>query len=281
MNGLFRELFGRSDGRPILCGVVHLLATPGAPGHAGSPGSSLSCSSMEVLLERARADARALVQGGADALLVENYGDAPFFAEHVPSETIAALALALHELRALAAGRPLGVNVLRNDARAGLGLCAATGAAFLRVNVHTGTMATDQGLIQGRAAETLRERARLAPRVAVLADVHVKHALPLSGETLADAADDAWRRGKADALILTGPRTGAPPARGAFTAVRERIGAAPLLVGSGLCAANAREFQGLADGAIVGTDLKHAGRIEEPVDERRVARLRAALDGVG
>jgi hypothetical protein len=253
-------------------GVVHLPPTPGAPGFTGS---------REAVLERAAADARALAAGGADALLVENLGDAPFFAEHVPGETIATLALALRAVQAVAGGRPVGVNVLRNDARAALGLCAATGASFLRVNVHTGAMVTDQGLIQGRAAETLRERARLCPDALILADVHVKHATPLGRESLAEAADDALHRGRADALVLSGPRTGAPPRREELVSVRERLGSAPLLVGSGLDEHNARELLPLVNGTIVGTALKRQGRIEEPVDEARVARLRALFDALG
>lgn len=255
--------------RPALIGVVHLLATPGAPGFGGS---------FAAVLERAAEDARALVNGGVDALLVENFGDAPFFAQDVPGETVAALALALRAVQEVAAGRAVGVNVLRNDARAALGLCAATGAAFVRVNVHTGAMVTDQGLIQGRAAETLRERERLCPQVALLADVHVKHATPLGRETLAEAALDAWQRGGADALILTGARTGAPPARADLLEVREQVGACPLLIGSGLDERGAAELLALADGAIVGTALERGGRSGEPVEEGRVARLRACFD---
>jgi membrane complex biogenesis BtpA family protein len=265
-------LLERPGEGPLLIGVVHLLATPGAPAYAGS---------LEAVLERARADAEALVHGGADAVLVENFGDVPFFAASVPPETVATLALALRAVREVAADRPVGVNVLRNDARAALGLVAATGAAFLRVNVHAGAMASDQGLLEGRAAETLRERARLCPAAKILADVHVKHATPLGRETLADAAEDAFRRARADALILTGARTGEPPAPAALAAVRERVPEAPLLVGSGLTESNARELlgDGLADGAIVGTSLKRGGRIGEPVERDRVARLRRILDG--
>ncbi|NOT32370.1 MAG: phosphorybosylanthranilate isomerase, partial [Planctomycetes bacterium] len=69
--------------RPAFIGVVHLLATPGAPRY---------CGSSAALLARAGEDARALVEGGVDALLVENFGDAPFFAEHVRPETVATLA---------------------------------------------------------------------------------------------------------------------------------------------------------------------------------------------
>lgn len=255
--------------RPVLIGVVHLGATPGAPGWRGS---------MAELLARAEADARAWLAGGADALLVENFGDVPFFADAVPSETVAALALALARVRSLAGEVPVGVNVLRNDARAALGLCAATGAAFLRVNVHAGAMWTDQGLIAGRAAETLRARARLCPAARILADVHVKHARPVAGETLEEAARDTFLRAGAEVLVVSGAHTGAAPEPERLARVRAAVPTAPLLVGSGLDEHNASALLRHARGAIVGTAAKRAGRVEEPVEEARVVRLRSALD---
>jgi membrane complex biogenesis BtpA family protein len=248
----------------LLIGVVHLLPTPGAPAAAGD---------MRRLLERARQDARALASGGCAALIVENYGDTPFYKQHVPAETIAALALALAAVQAEAGGLPVGVNVLRNDARAALGLCATAGAAFLRVNVHCGAMLTDQGLVEGRAAETLRERARLCPRAALLADVHVKHAAVLGAETLEDAAADAWERGHADALIVSGRGTGRAPEAERVARVRRAVPRARVLVGSGLDAESAARLLEHADGAIVGTALKRGGRSAAPVDARRVERI--------
>ena len=261
--------------RPVFIGVVHLGPTPGAPGfdrQAAGPG-------LGELLEAARADARALVEGGVDGLIVENYGDVPFHAGAVPPETVAALALAVDAVGELASDVPVGVNVLRNDARAALGICATTRASFFRVNVHTGAMVTDQGLVEGRAAETLRMRAALAPDALVVADVHVKHATPLGGETLVEAAEDAWHRGRADVLVLTGSKTGRAVDGAELALVRERLPEAPLWIGSGLDASNADELLRHATGAIVGTSLKEDGRVERPVDPARVARLRRAFDG--
>ena len=45
---------------------------------------------MAKICERAVADARAFADGGADALVIENFGDVPFTAGRVPSETVAA-----------------------------------------------------------------------------------------------------------------------------------------------------------------------------------------------
>lgn len=257
--------------RPLLLGVVHALPLPGAPRHAGS---------MRHVLEHAERDARALLDGGVDGLVVENFGDAPFFARAVPPETISALTRVVDRVVALASERPVGVNVLRNDARAALGICAATGAAFLRVNVLCGAAVTDQGLVQGDAAELLRERARLAPNVLVLADVFVKHASPLGTQDFGDAVEETVGRALADGVIVTGAATGkAPPLERARVA-RERAGRALVLLGSGVDAKNAHTLLAHADGAIVGTTLKKDGNVAHDVDPARVRALRRAFDAL-
>jgi hypothetical protein len=257
--------------RPLFIGVVHLLPTPGSPRSDGS---------FARVIARATEDARALAENGCDAILVENFGDAPFFPGSVPPETVAAISLCTSAVIAVARGLQVGVNVLRNDARSALGICAATGATFVRVNVHAGAAATDQGVIEGRAHETLRERARIAPQVAILADAHVKHATPLGKESLAQAVRELAGRALADAVIVTGATTGVAPSAAELREAREAAGATPVLVGSGLTADNAAELLRSADGVIVGTALERDGRTAEPVDGARVARIRKVLDGL-
>ena len=262
--------------RRRLIGVVHLGALPGAPLFVRHDSSD----PLSRVLEFALADARTLATNGCDALIVENFGDVPFHAERVFPETIAAMALVVRGVCDQAGDVPVGVNVLRNDARAALAIAATTGASFVRINVHSGAAVTDQGLVQGRAAETLRERARLAPRVAILADAHVKHATPLSRETLAEAVEDLVLRALADGVIISGAATGRPPDP---ERVREAHGAAhgvPVLVGSGLDERNAEALLAHASGAIVGTALKFDGRVANAVDPERVRRMRAIFDAV-
>ena len=153
-------LLRKGTSRPLLYGVVHLAATPRSA--RVSTGIAPACS------RRPSATRAPWSRADSTAWWWENFGDAPFFAERVPPETVATLSLAVARVRSVAGERPVGVNCLRNDARSALGICAATGAAFLRVNVHTGAMVTDQGVIEGRAAETLRERARLCPSARLL-----------------------------------------------------------------------------------------------------------------
>src|SRR5690606_15108318 len=187
-----------------------------------------------------------------DGIIVENFGDAPFYPDAVPAETIAAMAVITAEV-VRAVGVPVGVNVLRNDAAAALAVASASGARFVRVNVHTGAMITDQGWITGRAHETLRLRARIAPTVAIAADVLVKHAVPPAGLEAARAAEDAWSRGLADVLIVSGAATGKPTDVERIRAVKAAVPEATVWAGSGVDADNIAAVLAVADGAIIGS----------------------------
>jgi membrane complex biogenesis BtpA family protein len=251
-----------ANAKPVI-GMVHARPLPGAPGWGGS---------MDAVLERAVRDAEALAEGGVDGIFVENYGDAPFFADTVPAHTIAALTVVVLEVRR-ATKVPVGVNVLRNDAASALAIAAATSAQFIRVNVHTGMMQTDQGPITGRASETMRQRAVLCPDVAVCADIMVKHAVPTVGMTYEQAASDTWDRGRADVLIVSGSGTGKATSPDAVIAVRNAVPEAKIWIGSGLAASNAAQLFDIADGAIVGTAFQEGGIAGERVERERVKKL--------
>jgi membrane complex biogenesis BtpA family protein len=249
-----------------LIGVVHLAALPGSPRAVPLPEA----------IELAVADAIALEQGGVDAIIVENFNDAPFRPGSVDSHTVAAMTAAVLAVRS-AVECDLGVNVLRNDAAAALGIALAADAAFIRVNVHSGAMLTDQGVITGRADETLRLRRLLgAERIQIFADVLVKHAVPIGPLLLEDAVRDAVERGLADAVIVTGNATGraASPAD-----VQRAVDSCdvPVYVGSGITAANLADFVPPASGVIIGSWLKRDGDVRNPVDAARVERVRSVL----
>jgi membrane complex biogenesis BtpA family protein len=255
--------------RPALIGVVHLKPLPGAPGWQGD---------LARVIELAVNDARAYHRGGATAVIIENYGDAPFGKGAVAPETIASMAAAGCAVKA-AVPLPIGFNVLRNDPHGALALSAACGGAFIRVNVHCGVMVTDQGIIEGDAYHTLRRRQQWAPGTRIWADVHVKHASPLITQSIGQVASETLERGGADALIISGFGTGHPVDLGDLEAVRAACPHAPLLLGSGVTAENVREYLPFANGFIVGSSLKRAGNIQQPVDVRRVAALAKAIKG--
>ncbi len=112
------------------------------------PGSSRAEQSVGDIEARVVAEARLLQEVGFHAAIIENFGDVPFFKDRVDATTIAAMTRLACAVRAAAPELPLGINVLRNDARAALAVAVASGAKFIRVNVHVGATATDQGVTE-------------------------------------------------------------------------------------------------------------------------------------
>jgi hypothetical protein len=253
-----------------LIGMVHLAPLPGSPRWGGS---------MERVIGLALADARALLDGGMHAVLMENYGDAPFSAGRVEPSTVAAMAVVAAALRTALPAVPLGVNVLKNDARAALAVACAAGAQFIRVNVHAGAVVADQGIVQTEAYHTLRDRRLLGADVLLFADVQGKHAVPLAPVELEQEARDLVHRGLADALVVSGRATGDATPLADVKRVRSAVGGVPLLIGSGVTPDTVAELLSVADGAIVGTFVKRDGNVRNPVDPERVRRLVAAARG--
>ena len=244
-------------------GMVHLRALPGSPRWSGG---------MAALLEAAIADARALHEGGADAVLVENHGDVPFAPGRVDAATVSGMAVAVTEIRR-AVPLPVGVNVLKSDALSALAVAAATGARFVRVNVHVGAVVADQGLILAGAHDTLRYRRLLDVDVKILADVQAKHGVPLAAIPLEQEARDCVSRGLADGLVVSGAVTGEATPMADLKRVRSAVPGTPLLVGSGASPDTAADLLSIADGLIVGTAVKRDGVLANPVDPRRVRQL--------
>lgn len=242
----------------MLVGVIHLPPLPGSP---RSERSALECA------RSAAADARILAEAGYDAIIVENFGDTPFFATNVPAVTIAAMTACVLAARDAAPSVRIGVNVLRNDAGAALAVAHVAGATFVRVNVHTGARVTDQGIVQGEAATTLRTRHALrAEGIEIWADADVKHSAPVGApRSIAQEVHDLTRRGMADVVLVTGEGTG----RGVDLAKLAAVKAAtdrPVFVASGATMSMLDALAGTADGVVVGSALRPGGVAGGPVD---------------
>jgi hypothetical protein len=257
----------RTQGVPCLVGVVHLPPLPGSPRFSGE---------LDQARRSAAQDARALAEAGFDAVLVENFGDAPFLPAEVAPITVASMTACALAAREAAPGLSLGINVLRNDAQAALAVAVASSASFVRINVHVGARVTDQGIVQGEAHRTLRARRELgAEHVLLLCDVDVKHSAPLGSRPLADEARDLTERGLADAVLVTGSGTG----RGTSTDDLEAVSAAvqvPVLVASGVTEVDLGPLRG-AHGVIVGSTLRASGRAGDPIDLDRAKQFARAF----
>ena len=265
-----RDLFGVEA--PVL-GMVHLWPLPGAPGYTGY--------GMDAILDAALADARALVRGGVDGLIVENMWDLPFHVgKAVPPEESACQAVAARAV-VEEVSVPVGINVVHNGGAVALAIAVASGAAFMRVCLLTGAQVWDTGEFDhGCAAELLRKRKELhAEHIKLFADVDKKHAVRFPGIDLATHIEWTEFYG-ADALIVSGRMTGNAPDVEKVRAAKE-LAHRPVLVGSGADERNIGAFLRWADGVIVGSSLKADGDPTNPVDEERVVRFVAAARAGG
>lgn len=254
------QIFKTSN--PII-GVVHLLPLPTSPRWQGS---------LQAVITRAEQEAVALASGGVDGLIIENFFDAPFVKDQVDPVVVSAMSLIVQRVKQMIA-LPVGVNVLRNDGRSALAIATCLEASFIRVNVLTGVMATDQGLIEGQAHQLMRYRRELGSQVKILADVLVKHARPLGSPNLTTAVQETIERGLADGIILSGWATGSPPSLEDLELAKAAAGNTPVFIGSGADWENIPKLIQAADGVIVSSSLKRRGDITQPIDPIRVSQF--------
>jgi len=262
---MLANLFARK--KPII-GMVHLLPLPGSPKYDGQ---------LKKIIDRAIHDARALEDGGVDGIIIENINDVPYYPTKVPPETIASMTFVASKV-AEVISIPIGINVLRRDSIAAMAIAYTIGGRFIRTNILIGAYVTDQGIIEANAHELLRYRAFLGADIKIFADIRVKYASPLYDRPIYLEAEDAAYRGLADAIIISGAKTGSPPDIQLIKGLKEKIKNIPILIGSGVNENNAKNLIEIADGAIIGSFFKKDGILENPVDIERVRKLVSIID---
>ena len=235
---------------PFIIGVVHVGPLPGSPTYGGD---------LDKVIAEAVENATALVDGGVDAIIVENFYDAPFPNDKADPATVSSMTAVVMEVRR-AVNVPIGINILRNCGLDAAAVAAATNASFIRVNALAEVVVTDQGILEPIAHELMRYFKILGYQPAILADVHVKHGAPLVTRPIDVVAVETVERGKADAVIVTGKATGAEPNLEDVIQVKNAVNA-PVIVGSGVNLTNISKLLKYADGAIVGTYFKEGRRV--------------------
>lgn len=260
-NNLFPDI-----SKPLI-GMIHLPALP------GSPSNTLS---IAEILNFALKDLSALLAGGIHGVLVENHFDSPFLPYTVDALTISSMAIIVKEIADRSAV-PVGVNILRNACLEATAVAACSSGDFIRCNFWTGSYVTDQGIINGCAHEVKRfqniiSKTSKCSVPLIFADVHCKFSSPLSTRPLEFEVSDAFSRGKADAVIISGEKTGLPARIDDLTTLQKE-NLHPIIIGSGVSESNINKLLPLADGAIIGTALKIDNQIDNAVDVTKVKKL--------
>ena len=258
----FHDLF--SAPKPIIA-MAHVPPLPGTPLYDADRG-------VDGLVEAVRADLSILLDGGVDAVMFCNEGDRPYSLE-AGYDGVSVMTRVVTELRPT--DRPFGVDFLW-DARAALAMGVATGASFMR-EVASGVYESDMGLWNTDAAALLRERRRLDSDIAIFMNVVPESASSIGNRDVGTVARSAAVSSIPDAILVSGPMAGAEPDLAALREAREAVDPEmPVLVNTGSKSTNIAAFLEVADGCIVGSDLKVDGYTWNSVDPARVRRFVAA-----
>ena len=254
------------DGRRPLIGMIHLPSLPGAPNYGGQPVTTIAALAAQ--------DARVLQDAGIDGVLIQNSNDHPPV-PRVPTATVAAYAVVAAEV-ARVLTIPVGINVLKSDAAATIGIAAAVGARFVRLKGYVGTEVGAEGLVQGCAAEAIRLRRELSAEDAleIWADALQPTSRSVSGISPVEAARWCVEFGHADRVVIMGGSLDE-----SLLVIREARGhvPVPLILGGGVEPTTARRALEGSDGLIVGRYLR-AGGLAGPVERQRVNEF---LDAAG
>src|SRR4051794_39466664 len=97
----------------LVIGMLHLAALPGAPLFAGD---------VNAVRAAVLRDAELLVDGGVPALMLENFGDVPFYPGRVEAITVAHMTAIAAAVKGRFPSVPLGINCLRNDGLSALAI---------------------------------------------------------------------------------------------------------------------------------------------------------------
>jgi membrane complex biogenesis BtpA family protein len=249
--------------KPVI-GMIHVGALPGTPAHTRSV--------AEITAEACR-EARLYREAGIDALVIENMHDVPYLRGRVGPEIVAAMAVigrAVREESRLA----VGLQILAGANLEAMGVAAAAGLDFIRVEGYAFAHVADEGIIEASAGELLRYRKAIgAEGVRVWADVKKKHSShAITSDISLAATVEAVEFMRGDAVIITGTATGDPP-RLSEIAEAKTVSRLPVLLGSGVTPENLTDFYFAADGFIIGSSFKIDGRWSNAVDPARVDRV--------
>lgn len=224
---------------PLVIAALHL------------PDFSLSRrTSMAWFEDYAVANARVFAKAGIPLVKLQ---DQTRTHERAAPQTLARMGALARLVRAEVGGIGLGIIVEAHDPAAALAVADAAGADFVRLKVFVGGVMGAEGPRHGLGAAAVAYRAALGREdIAILADVHDRTTVPLSGESQAVAAGWAAKAG-ADGLIVTGSDFADTLAR--IAAVRDAGVRRPILIGGGVSEDNVGEAMAASDGVVVSSAI--------------------------
>ena len=140
------------------------------------------------------------------------------------------------------------LQILAAANREALAVAAASGLQFIRAEGFVFSHVADEGWMDACAGPLLRYRKSIGmeEKVAVVCDIKKKHsAHAVTGDVDIVETAKAARFFRSDGVIVTGASTGHEASPGELQAVLAGVPDLPVLVGSGVSAANLKSYRSL------------------------------------
>lgn len=265
-----QELFGVK--KPIFS-MLHLDPLPGDPRFRHGD-------RMEQVVEHARADLRALQEGGVDGIIFSNEFSLPY-QRRMDMVTPAAMARVIGELKSEITV-PYGVDCI-SDGAACLELAAAVDAKFVR-GTFSGVYVGDGGFYNNDFSALMRRRAALhLEDLKMLYFINPESDRNMDTRPLADIASSTIFKAHPDGLCISANAAGQDVDEELIATVKARNPEVVVLCNTGCRPDTIVRKLTAGDGAVVGTYFKEGGKLENDklenvrVDVNRVKEFMAVV----
>ena len=237
-------MFKNLNGKKVILGLIHLLPMPGTPFYKDG--------NVELMLEKAIKDAKALKNGGADGGLLQSV-DVIYGAEDdTDYARVATLSMIGARVRdAVGPDFKLGVQLMWNCITPSLAVAKAVGADFTRCSALVGSTDSIYGKVEANPLKVMEYRKKIeAGGVAMISEVSGYH---FKGE---------YNKGNLQNLAASSMRIGADAVEVYANdfEMNERLvkdikeaGDIPVILGGGTTVENCKDRLRYADGALVGS----------------------------
>ncbi len=234
--------------KPIV-GMIHLPALIGYKEYQG----------IDVIKKRIIDETHMLNRSGVHAIMVENNYDIPH--KEIVDKEVGEMMMTLTQAIIENTKLPVGINVLWNDFQSAFTIAAATGAQFIRIPAFVDDVSTIYGDMPAVADKAImyRKKLNLENKVAILADVQVKHSRMIDKSKKLSVSVQQAIEARADGIIITGKMTGDAPLLEHLQIAKQNNKSTPVFIGSGSTIENLSTLLKLSDGIIVGTAIMTAG----------------------
>lgn len=237
--------------KKAVIGMVHLLPLPGNAAYRDN---------KEEIIENAIKDAHALLEGGVDAIALENFSDWPQYSTEIPLEAYSLMLRIATQIKEFCTVS-FGVNIEMNAFVQEWAMAYAVDADFIRLEAFVDNRAGSFGYIEACSTPLAKLMRDFPAKTKLFTDVHTAETYGVPEVPINELAGNAINH-DSDAIIVTENDQCKRITVEDVKSMREAVGDFPIIVGSGVKPDNVLAYFEYADAVIVGRGFKTGESID-------------------